>query len=359
LKSITRRWVKRRPEATVGLVETARINRGATPRPCSSSIMSIKLVEIAVAVQRRLVITVIAVAYQSSINGYPMDMSGVLDIVALRSLTSIADTGGFRRAADTLHLSQSAVSQHIRRLEQACGRSLVQRNGRSTQFTAEGELLIADARKILAAHDDALERLQLPTETEQAFIVGSTEHAADLLLPAITAQLTARFPDHAVRFRIDRGSQLHERLDRGAIDASLFIGDVRGRSVRPAGALPLAWYAAPGWQLPPGSVPLVAIDEPCTIRRRALQVLADHGLPAAVVVEAGHLAGVLNAARAGLGVALLAHFGAPPEGLERRYDLPAVAAEPLHVRGRVGASAGLVSTIAEAASELLSPSVPG
>ncbi len=290
-------------------------------------------------------------------------MTGVLDIVALRSLTSIADSGGFRRAADSLHLSQSAVSQHLRRLERACGRSLVQRTGRGAQFTPDGELLVAEARKILAAHDDALERLRISDRPEPAFVIGSTEHAADLLLPAITSHLKASFPEHSVRFRIDRGQQLHERLDEGALDASLFIGDVRGRSVRPAGALPLAWYAAPGFRLPRrtnAAVALVVIDAPCTIRRRALQVLADHQIDASVVCEAGHLAGVLNAARAGVGVALLAHLGAAPQGLEQRHDLPLVAPEPLHVRGRSHAPAGLVNAIAQAASDLLSPaaSVP-
>ena len=289
-------------------------------------------------------------------------MSDVLDIVALRSLAAIADSGGFRRAADSLHLSQSAVSQHIRRLEQACGRQLVQRTGRVAQFTAGGELLVAEARKILAAHDDALERLRVPADLEQAFTIGSTEHAAERLLPAVTARLKASFPEHAVRFRIDRGSQLHERLDRGAIDASLFIGEVRGRGVRRAGALPLTWYAAPGWRRyhsAHGAVPLVVIDEPCTIRRRAFQVLAENQIEASVVCEAGHLAGVLNATRAGVGVALLAHFGAAPEGLERRHDLPAVEAEPLHVRGRSGAPTRLVSSIAEAASEVLVPASGG
>ncbi len=289
-------------------------------------------------------------------HSYSIDMSGVLDIVALRSLTSIADSGGFRRAGDSLHLSQSAVSQHVRRLEQACGRSLVERTGRGTKFTSDGELLVAEARKILAAHDDALERLRVTAVPGEEFTIGSTEHAADILLPAITARLKASFPEHSVRFRIDRGKQLHDRLDKGVIDASLFIGDVRGRSVRPAGALPLAWYAAPGWRIPRdahGTVPLIVIDEPCTIRRRALQVLAENQIEPSVVCEAGHLAGVLSAARAGVGIALLAHYGHAPEGLEQRHDLPAVEPEPLHVRGRTGAPAGLVATIAEAATELL------
>lgn len=289
-------------------------------------------------------------------------MAGVLDIVALRSLTSIADSGGFRRAADSLHLSQSAVSQHVRRLEQVCGHPLVHRGGNRAHFTPEGELLVAEARKILAAHDDALGRLQAQA-SGRTLVIGATEHAADLLLPSITARLRTAFPDCSVRFRIDRGKQLNDRLDEGALDASLFMGDVRGRDVSPAGALPLAWYAAASWYPPDDpsrAIPLVAIDEPCTIRRRALKVLGESGRSGSVVCEAGHLAGVLHAARAGLGVALLAHLGTAPEGLELRHDLPPVEPEPLHVRGRRGAPAALVTAVAEAASGLLrAPSPDG
>jgi len=280
---------------------------------------------------------------------YSIDMGGILDIIALRSLTSIADAGGFRRAAGSLHLSQSAVSQHIRRLEQVCGRPLVVRDGNAARFTPDGELLLAEARKILAAHDDALERVRRADSPGRTLVIGSTEHAADQLLPSITARLRSGFPEHEVRFRIDRGKQLNDRLDEGAIDASMFIGDVRGPDSHPAGALPLAWYAAPGWQPPRGAIPLVVIDGPCTIRRRALQVLRDNEIDASVVCEAGHLAGVLHAARAGLGAALLAHLGTPPEGLRALDSLPAVEPEPLHVRGRRGAPPTLVTAVAEAA----------
>lgn len=279
-------------------------------------------------------------------------MGGILDIVALRSLTSIADAGGFRRAAAVLHLSQSAVSQHVRRLEAAVGRPLVQRTARATSFTPAGELLLAEARTILAAHDDALELLQVDAATP-VFTIGSTEHAADRLLPAITARLERTFPDHVVRYRIDRGRALHDRLEKGTLDAALFIGEVRARRVERAGALPLSWFAAPGAHVARGGLPLVAIDEPCTIRRRALQSLAEHAIPATVVCEAGHLAGVVQAARAGLGVALLAHLGPAPEGLEERHDLPPVAPEPLHVRGRNGATEGLVAAVARAAADVL------
>jgi DNA-binding transcriptional LysR family regulator len=276
-------------------------------------------------------------------------MSDVLDIVALRSLTSIADAGGFRRAAESLHLSQSAISAHVRRLELACNQSLIDRTGKGLCFTAAGQLLVADARAILAAHDDALIRARGSVDRDHILAIGATEHGAERLLPVITAALGATFPDCTIRFRIDRGQRLVARLDDGDLDAVLLLGPATGRGQEPAGALPLTWFAARGWQRSPEPgrpLPIIAIEGPCTIREHALRALAENQISSTVVCEAGHLAGVVNATRAGLGVALLAHLGPPPEDLEPRPDLPSVADQPIHVRTRRHAPRNLRATIA-------------
>jgi DNA-binding transcriptional LysR family regulator len=80
--------------------------------------------------------------------------------------------------------------------------------------------------------------------------------------------------------------------------------------------------------------------------------LADNGVPATVVGEAAYLAGVLNAARGGLGVALVAGI-ARPEGLEPCTELPPVAAERLHLRVRPGSDPRLRDTAAEALRAVL------
>ncbi len=276
-------------------------------------------------------------------------MSDVLDIVALRSLTGIADAGGFRRAAESLHLSQSAISAHVRRLELACKQSLIDRSAPGLRFTAAGQLLVADARAILAAHDDALVRARGSVDHGHVLTVGATEHGAERLLPVITAALGATFADCAIRFRIDRGQRLVARLEAGDIDAVLLLGPAAGPDQEAAGAMPLTWFAARGWQRSPDPgqpLPIVAIEGPCTIREHALRALAENQISSTVVCEAGHLAGVVNAARAGLGVALLAQLGGPPEDLEPQPDLPAVADQPIHVRTRRCAPRGLRATIA-------------
>jgi len=276
-------------------------------------------------------------------------MSDVLDIVALRSLTGIADAGGFRRAAESLHLSQSAISAHVRRLELACNQSLIDRTGKGLRFTAAGQLLVADARAILAAHDDALIRARGSVDHDHILTIGATEHGAERLLPVITAALGATFPECTIRFRIDRGQRLVARLDDGDLDAVVLLGPATGRDQEPAGALPLTWFAARGWQRSPEPgrpLPIIAIEGPCTIREHAFRALAENQISSTVVCEAGHLAGVVNATRAGLGVALLAHLGGPPEDLEPRPELPAVADQPIHVRTRRHAPHNLRATIA-------------
>uniref|UniRef100_UPI0015F05FE6 LysR family transcriptional regulator n=1 Tax=Pseudonocardia pini TaxID=2758030 RepID=UPI0015F05FE6 len=131
-----------------------------------------------------------------------------LDVVPLRSFVAVAECGGFHRAAAALHVSQPTVSDHVRRLESACGTALVRRVGRASRLTHAGETLLVEARRMLSIHDDVLARLAAPTVRELS--VGSTEHAADQLLPRLSTALGA-----TVRYRLDRGTGLREALDRG------------------------------------------------------------------------------------------------------------------------------------------------
>lgn len=288
-------------------------------------------------------------------------MGTVLDIVALRSLIAISEHGGFHRAAHALSLSQSAVSQHVRRLEKALGRPVVARDGRGTRFTPDGEALLEEARRVVAVHDAAVRRLRGENTADAAVTVGSTEHAADQILPVLADAVRAVRPHAQVRFRVDRSTRLVEAVERGSVDVAVYVAEAAATPGVPAGALPLAWYAVPGWAPPPAPepLPLVAVQEPCAVRRQALNVLSAHGIPAAVVCDAGYLAGVLDATRAGLGAALLAELGPCPEGLARRADLPPAPTVRLSARARPGTDPALVSAASEAVRGLLTPSEPG
>ncbi|MEU9336955.1 transposase [Streptomyces sp. NPDC048290] len=280
-------------------------------------------------------------------------MRPVFDIIALRSLVAVADEGGFRRAAESLTLSQSAVSQHVRRLEKTLGRPVVERSGRATRFTPAGRLLLDEARGILAAHDEAARRLLGAEPT--TVVIGSAEHVADQILPRVTEAVQRTLPSCQVRFRIDRSARLVAAVDRRSVDVAVYVTEAVAVDGTPVGGLPLKWYAAPGWSPPPAPapVPLAAIEEPCAVRRQALDVLSAHAIPASVICEAGYLTGVLEATRAGLGVALLAATARGYDGLVEYPALPRSPAIRMSAHARPGAAPAMVRDVVDTVRALL------
>jgi DNA-binding transcriptional LysR family regulator len=280
-------------------------------------------------------------------------MYRVLGISPLRSFVAVADCGGFQRAANSIHLSQAAVSQHVRRLEAAVGHPLVERQGRGSTFTPEGELLLRQARRILDLHDETLRLFDV--EPEQTMVIGSTEHAAAQLLPELHSALSKAMPDRRVRFRVDRGSQLREDLAKGRVDMALLLGASDNPAAITVGQLELTWYSAPGWSFPAPShpIPLVAFDDPCALRTRALETLASNGIRAEVTCEAPHLAGVQAAVRAGLGIGLMATPGRSPDGLLARADLPSPQPLEMSLWSRQGLEPAFTEDTADVLRRLL------
>ena len=123
------------------------------------------------------------------------------------------------------------------------------------------------------------------------------------------------------------------------MDVAVCVTEAAATEGTPVGGLPLLWHATPGWEPPtaPTPLPLVAIEDPCAIRRRAMATRAAHGVQATVVGDAGYLAGVRDIARTGQGVALLAAAGPAPDGLTPYEGLPPVTPIPMSAPARPGA----------------------
>ena len=80
-----------------------------------------------------------------------------IDAELLRSFVAIADYGGFTRAADAVNRTQSAISMQMKRLEEdVLQRALFEREGRQVRLTAEGQVLLGYARRILKLHGEVL-----------------------------------------------------------------------------------------------------------------------------------------------------------------------------------------------------------
>ncbi|MFP1153064.1 LysR family transcriptional regulator [Mycobacterium sherrisii] len=280
-------------------------------------------------------------------------MPQVLDIAPLRSLVAVADCGGFHRAAAALHLSQSAVSQHLRKVESVVGAPVVERSGRGVLFTDMGQKVLRHARTILAAHDAALD--DLGATEHRVLTVGATEHGADVMLPALTSVLRDRLPDRRPRFRLDRNVSLADAIDRGLVDLAIMLDGSGLDRANASGIVQLQWVSARTFNIRQDEpLPLVIYAEPCTLREPAFAILEKHAIGYEVVAESADLAGLFAAVRTGLGLALLPKIGKLPDGLCAAEGLPTPNCASILVRGRSGMDPDVLSTVDAAVREVLS-----
>jgi DNA-binding transcriptional LysR family regulator len=282
-------------------------------------------------------------------------MGQVLDIAPLRSVVAVADCGGFHRAAAVLHLTQSAVSQHVRRVEAVVGGPVVERSGRGVAFTELGHRVLGHARTILAAHDAAL--AALGSVDERVLLVGATEHGADVMLPGLIATLGERLPEWRVRFRLDRNVMLADAIEQGLVDVAVMLDGSGLDPTNASGMVALKWVSARSGSTPANEpLPVVMFSEPCTLREPTFAALDRIGVPYRIAAESSDLSGLFAAVRSGLGVALLPMIGRLPDGLCLAEGLPPTNRASVFVRGRAGVDPDLLGAVEWAVRDILDES---
>ncbi len=259
-------------------------------------------------------------------------MSRNLDLTALRSFVAVADAGGVTRAAGLLHLTQSAVSMQLKRLEEGMGLSLIDRSARSVALTGSGEQLLGYARRMLALNDEAIARL-----TDQAFegeITFGVPH--DIVYPAMPKVLN-RFAVAYPRMQVQLVSSYTRRLKalfaQGECDLILTTEDACDAGGETLAELPLVWIGAPGgaaWRQRPLRL---AFERACIFRRDVQQALDEAGIPWEMAVESQSSRAVEASVSADLAVSAalegtemsqverIAHGGALPELSRKRIIL--------------------------------------
>lgn len=226
----------------------------------------------------------------------------MLDLELLRAFVAVADCGGFHRAAEQLHLTQSTISQQIKRLELETRRPLFRRTTRSVALTDEGEMLLGDARRLLQLEEAARQRLVAP-RLSGSVRLGVVEEVAGGSLPSALGRYAALHRGVKLEVQIGVSAELIEQLDTGRLDlvfAKRPLGTSKGRLVWRE---PLVWTAAETFDLVPGApLPLALYRERSVSRDAALSALRDGELGWEIVYTSPSLTGVRAAAVAGLAV---------------------------------------------------------
>lgn len=168
-----------------------------------------------------------------------------MDLTALRSFVAVADTGGVTKAAGVLHLTQSAVSMQLKRLEDALDVQLLDRANRSVTVTGEGEQLLSYARRMLALNDEAYGRLT-SKEYEGEIVMGVPHDIIHPYVPSILRRFARDFPRVQIRLTSAPTRSLREMFDRGACDVILTTEDQPGPGGEVLVKLPIVWVGAQG-----------------------------------------------------------------------------------------------------------------
>lgn len=261
----------------------------------------------------------------------------------LRTFITVVEQDGFIRAAGALHKTQSTVSQQIKRLEQEVGVVLFRSAGRRRILSAEGEMLLGYARRMLALQDDALASLRVSDQSGELRL-GVSQGMSEAVLPAILADFTRINP--AVRFDVETAfsMELNAGFDRGEYDlvVTLSMDEMEGKGEL-LGVEPLAWIGAQGWEWRGyREIPLAMYANRCQFRKTAVTALELAGIPWRLMYKASGYQGLMAAVRAGLAVTARPQ-SAVGEGLELvgdRLGLPGLPMVYSWVRCRPGLEVG-------------------
>jgi DNA-binding transcriptional LysR family regulator len=118
-----------------------------------------------------------------------------MELKNLKSFVAVAEQLSFIRAARLLHLSQSALTEQIQKLEEELGVPLLLRDRRSVKLTAAGIVFLAEARATLARAKQAVERVQKAARGEVGRLrIGFVSSAALEIVPGIVVAFRSQFP---------------------------------------------------------------------------------------------------------------------------------------------------------------------
>jgi len=149
------------------------------------------------------------------------------DIKRLRSFVAVAEAGSVSRAAERLFVAQPALSLQIKQLESDLGLALFERHPRGVRLTAEGELMLDAAVRVLQAYQRFVDQAAAARDQRSVELaVGVMAHGAGDLMPVILRLLRERHPGLGVRLQQFNFEDPTVGVGRGITEVGFVTGPV-------------------------------------------------------------------------------------------------------------------------------------
>lgn len=145
----------------------------------------------------------------------------------LRILKAIAAEGSFKRAADSLYVSQPAVSLQVQNLEKQLNVPLFDRGGRRAQLTEAGHLLLSYGEKIITLCQETCRAIEdLQNLQGGTLIVGASQTTGTYLLPRMIGEFRKRYPDVTVQLQVHSTRRTAWSVANGQVDLAIIGGEI-------------------------------------------------------------------------------------------------------------------------------------
>jgi DNA-binding transcriptional LysR family regulator len=241
----------------------------------------------------------------------------------LRILRAIASEGSFKKAADSLYVTQPAVSLQIQNLEKQLDVSLFDRGGRKAQLTEAGHLLLSYCDRILSQCQEACRALDdLHNLKGGSLVVGASQTTGTYLMPRMIGLFRQKYPDVAVQLQVHSTRRTGWSVANGQVDLAIIGGELPSElndllQVIPYASDELALVLPvkhPLSRLPEIAkedlyrLGFVCLDAQSTTRKMVDQLLARSGLDVGrlkIEMELNSFEAIKNAVQSGLGAAFL------------------------------------------------------
>ena len=239
-----------------------------------------------------------------------------MDILRIRSFVTVARLGHLTRAAEVLHVTQPAVTAHIKTMEQELGIALFRRLPGRIELTASGEILLPKAEQVLAVFNALLASArEIKGEVSGSLSIALVDDAEFLRLGPFLRGLRAAFPLLQLRTNYCSSEEVIERVISANCDAGFCIvdtvqpelGSVVLRPVNYVVVAPTAQADALGkanWR-EVAAMPWIASPPRSHVRAIQNTMFANQGVVPNIVIECDQLSAIGGMVRSGLGLAVM------------------------------------------------------
>lgn len=240
-------------------------------------------------------------------------MTRNLDTGLVRTFVAVTEKASMTAAANALHLTQGAVSQQVKRLEEMLGCSLFERNRRGLRLTPPGERLFSQARKLIALNDAIWAEMTTVAVAGQVRLGVPPDLVVSHLAPVLRAFADA-FPQVELSLVCAPSPELVEALAMGRVDLAVVEEPAGPSAGECLGIERLVWIGAKvGAAHLKRPLPVSMVAGTCAFRPAALAALTGHRVEWRTVFENGSMEAALATVRADMAVSAWLASTVPPD----------------------------------------------